>query len=184
MKLHKLKDEYRLALRVPLGLALYRPPAESACLIVELVELLRPPLVITVGDFVTTNLRSAGLEPDVAVVDMRTMRVETGGDRSALAAGRCMIECENPPGTLSKAAVTAVGKALSRAAAGSRVLLMVKGEEDLITLPALALAPPRSLLVYGLWLGAAVLVACHPLVSRGARLFMREAFEPPLTLNA
>jgi len=180
LSVHRLKAEYRRVLRVPLGVALYRSPAESASIILELVSIARPPLLITVGDFVTRNLRSAGLEPDVAVVDLKTLRGDAGTDLGALSAGRRVLRCGNPPGTLTEESVAAVGEAVELGRAGIKTLVVVEGEEDLLALPALALAPPRSLLVYGLWLGAAVAVPCHPAVGRAARLLMRRAFEPPL----
>jgi len=179
---HRLRDEYRSVLRVPLGVALFKPPEVSAEIISELVRLLEPPLLVTVGDFVTANLVRAGLEPHVAVVDLRTRREGFAGLASA-AAGRERLRCSNPPGTLTEEAVEAVRGAVARALSGARTLVVVDGEEDLLALPALALAPAGSLVVYGLWLGAAVAVPCHPAVSRAAARILREAFEPPVALT-
>lgn len=179
MKLLKLKEAYREVLRVPLGLSLYREPSESALLLVEIANLIRPPLVIAVGDFVTENLARAGLEPNVAIVDFRSMRERyTPELLKALALRYDVLQCVNPPGTLTAEAVSAVESAVRRAVAGSRVMVVVEGEEDLLALPAIASAPPRSLVIYGLWLGASVAVVSHPLVKRCVEQFMEAAFEP------
>lgn len=180
--LHRLREEHRRALRIPLGLALYRHPHESAKLILELAELVQPPLIVTVGDFVTANLRRAGLEPEVAIVDWKTLRTPLMEDPSSLVSGRQVYRCSNPPGSLTVEAVELVRGALAKASPSFRILVAVDGEEDLLALPALAFAPPRSFVIYGLWLGAAVVTFCHPLIEKNVRLFLKVAFDPPLSL--
>lgn len=181
--LYRLRDEYRQALRVPLGFAIYRPPSESARLILELARLIEPPLIVTVGDFVTANLRSTGVEPDVAVVDLKTLRTPLREGLGSLPVGRYVLKCTNPPGFLTAEAVQLLHVALAKALSGSRMLVAVEGEEDLLALPALALSPPRSLVIYGLWLGAAVVTICHPLLGKSVNLFLTKAFEPSLSLQ-
>jgi len=179
VKLLKLKEAYRGVLRVPLGLSLYREPGASARLLVEVAGLIEPPLVVAVGDFVTENLAGAGLEPGVAIVDFRSKRESyTSKLLEALARRYEVLRCRNPPGTLSEEAVSAVETAVRKAAEGSRVMVVVEGEEDLLALPAIASAPPRSLVVYGLWLGACVAVVCHPLIKKSVERFVEKAFEP------
>jgi len=178
VKLLKLKERYRGVLRVPLGLSLYREPGASARVLVELADLVQPPLIVAVGDFVTENLARAGLEPDVGIVDFRSKRgAYTSELLEALARKYEVLKCRNPPGTLAEEAVRAVETAVERAAGGSRVMVVVDGEEDLLALPAIASAPPRSLVVYGLWFGACVAVICHPSIGRGVERFIEEAFE-------
>ena len=179
VKLLKLREAYREVLRVPLGLSLYREPRESARLLVEIAGLIQPPLVVAIGDFVTENLVRAGLEPGVAVLDFRSRREGYSSELlEALVREYEVLRCRNPPGALSEEAVAAVRDAVRRAAGGSRVVVVVEGEEDLLALPAIASAPPRALVVYGLWFGAAVAVVCHPLISEGVERFIEKAFEP------
>lgn len=179
MELRRLREEYRGVLRVPLGISLWHEPRRAALLLVEIAEIVQPPLTVAVGDFVARNLIQAGLEPSVAIVDFRTMRADFGWELpEVLKRGYERVECRNPPGTLSEEAVRAVKGALKKAERGARVLVVVDGEEDLLALPAIEGAPPRSLVVYGLWLGAAVAVICHPLISRCVAQFMERAFEP------
>ncbi|RLE98866.1 MAG: hypothetical protein DRJ57_03220 [Thermoprotei archaeon] len=178
MRTHlKLREELREACRIPLGVAIYREPQEAVPLIRELVQAVRPPMLISVGDFVTANLWHGGLRPDIAIVDLRIMRRASERDvRGMLGKGYVVLRCVNPPGTLTQDAITRVKDAVRAAEEGSRALLIVEGEEDLLALPAIAFAPDRSIVVYGLWLGAAVAVICHPYVKRGVKRFMREGF--------
>jgi uncharacterized protein (UPF0218 family) len=178
-KLLRLKEAYREVLRVPLGLSLYREPRVSARLLMEITSLIKPPLVITVGDFVTENLVREGLEPNVVIVDFRTMREGySSGLLETLARRYNVLRCVNPPGTLTAEAVNSVSLAVKESMIGSRVMVVAEGEEDLLALPAIVAAPPRSLVIYGLWLGASVAVVCHPLIRRSVEQFMEKAFEP------
>lgn len=175
---YRLKEEMRDVCRIPLGVAIYREPPEAASLIKELVQLMEPPLLISVGDFVTANLWMSGLRPDVAIVDTRVMRRASRRDlREMMGLEYAALECRNPPGTLTAEALDCVRDAISAAEGGGKVLLVVDGEEDLLALPAIVLAPSRSVVIYGLWLGAAVMAICHPYVRHGVEKFMEEAFK-------
>ncbi|HDD34323.1 MAG TPA: DUF359 domain-containing protein [Thermofilaceae archaeon] len=179
-----LKEEFRDACRIPLGLAIYRDPSETAVILRELVLLLKPPLLITVGDFVTANLiEEEGLRPNVAVVDKRTQRRGFTGQRlieKLVEMGYECYECGNPPGGLTVEAIEIVERAVEAGSRGDRVVVVVEGEEDLLALPIIVAAPPRSFIVYGLWLGGAVVIVNHPYIRRGVERFMEEGFSPVL----
>ncbi|KAB1193117.1 DUF359 domain-containing protein [Haloferax sp. MBLA0076] len=102
--------------------------------------------LVAVGDVVTFYLRRAGRPPDVAVVDGKTKREAVGDEiRRAVETGR-LVEVTNEPGTISRDLVAALVDAL---AAGEPTTLLVEGEEDLATLPAVLAAPLGSTVVYG-----------------------------------
>ena len=114
----------------------------------ELVAAAGQPL-IAVGDMVTYHLLKAGHVPDVALVDERTERTEvepevweaiTGFDREVTVA--------NPAATLTTGLLEALQEALDRVGEAS-TLVVVDGEEDLATLPALVAAPRGAGIVYG-----------------------------------
>lgn len=108
--------------------------------------------LITVGDMVTYHLLEAGHVPDVALVDEHTERtaVESevwdaidgfdGFDRE--------VTVENPAAVLTAALLEALQEAIERAGEES-TLIVVDGEEDLATLPALVVAPTGASIVYG-----------------------------------
>ena len=104
--------------------------------------------LIAVGDVVTHHLLSAGCQPAVAVVDGKTEREALATDTAATLADPAAAsrEVENPPGALSRALLSAVAEAI---ASPEPVRLVVDGEEDLATLPAIVAAPRGASVVYG-----------------------------------
>ncbi|WP_416840175.1 GTP-dependent dephospho-CoA kinase family protein [Haloferax sp. DFSO52] len=102
--------------------------------------------LVAVGDVVTFYLRRAGRPPDVAVIDGKTKREAVSDEiRRAVETGR-LVEVTNDPGTISRALVAALRDALD---ADEPTTILVEGEEDLATLPAVLAAPLGSTVVYG-----------------------------------
>jgi len=106
-----------------------------------------PPL-IAVGDVVTHHLLAAGRQPDVAVIDGKTEREAVDEAVAATLADPdgSTRRVVNPPAELSEALLVALREAI---AAPEPVRIVVDGEEDLATLPALVAAPRGSSVVYG-----------------------------------
>jgi len=104
--------------------------------------------IIAVGDVVTYHLRMAGHEPHVAVVDGRTKRERVTDEiRDAVdAAGGRRVEIRNEPAELSRDLLVALRDAIDHE---ENSLLLVEGEEDLATLPAVLAAPLGATVVYG-----------------------------------
>ncbi|MDL5362263.1 GTP-dependent dephospho-CoA kinase family protein [Halalkalicoccus sp. NIPERK01] len=104
--------------------------------------------LIAVGDVVTYHFERIGHTPDVAVIDGLTERdtVEPEVADVLEASGARRIEATNPAAALSASILRAL-----REAVGSEepVAIDVEGEEDLVTLPALVLAPEGASVVYG-----------------------------------
>jgi len=105
--------------------------------------------IITVGDMVTYHLLEAGRVPDVALVDEHTERTAVeDGIVDAFEGFDREVTVSNPPATLTAELLTALQTALERAGEET-TLLVVDGEEDLATLPALVAAPTGASVVYG-----------------------------------
>jgi len=101
--------------------------------------------LVAVGDVVTYHLERAGRQPDVAVVDERTRRGAVDEEvRAALRAPDATVA--NPPATLTRDLLAALRESL---AAGEPTVILVDGEEDLATLPAVLAAPDGASVVYG-----------------------------------
>ncbi|GAA0647885.1 GTP-dependent dephospho-CoA kinase family protein [Salarchaeum japonicum] len=103
--------------------------------------------IIAVGDVVTYHLERAGATPHVSVVDGRTEReaveeeiVEGFPDADT------DVHVASDPATLSHELVEALVDAIGRA---ETTLLVVDGEEDLASLPAVVAAPVGASVVYG-----------------------------------
>ncbi len=112
-------------------------------------DLNNPAKIISVGDIVTFNLLRAGLVPNISLVDDRTKRVQAP-DKIMHGTKHPMfrtIIVENPPGTITEELLKGILKALS---SDNPIRILVKGEEDLAALPAIAMAPISSVVIYGL----------------------------------
>jgi uncharacterized protein (UPF0218 family) len=137
-----LTCELRALLKIPLGELLTGTGDENMKALKRMISAQKPPRVICVGDSVCRNAIRAGGKSWIKIVDGKEMRRETGIQDFQ---GRRVFLVDNPPGTISQIAWEAVAEAIKYE--GS--LLIVNGEEDLLTLPAVLEAPNNSIVVYG-----------------------------------
>ena len=112
---------------------------------IERIGKLRPSRLISIGDRVTSDLLSAGIRPDVAVVDLVVMRSSAGKEiRRAIAAYKVpSVRVKNPAGRITPELWSALENA------GPPLKIIVDGEEDLAAIPAVLTAPLGSVVVYG-----------------------------------
>ncbi|HKZ90201.1 MAG TPA: GTP-dependent dephospho-CoA kinase family protein [Thermoplasmata archaeon] len=104
--------------------------------------------VVTVGDFCTLDLAARGRTPDICVIDFKTKRQEDPELRDAMhRIGDVVLHVANGPGTISSGAWTALSEAFK---SKERVRVEVRGEEDLLALVCIALAPESAAVLYGL----------------------------------
>jgi uncharacterized protein (UPF0218 family) len=122
--------------------------------------------VVAVGDATTERLISLGIVPDVAVIDGMERRSKRSHPADYYARE---LRCRNPAGTISKDAVKALQEALK---AEPPVRVLVEGEEDLLALPAFALAPEGSIILYGQPLEGLVVVRITPAKQKQAKDLM------------
>jgi len=137
-----LTRELRALLKIPLGELLTGTEDENMKALKRIVSEQKPPRVVCVGDSVCRSAMNAGESSWIKVVDGKEMRRETGLQDFH---GRRVFLVDNPPGTISRMAWEAVAEAIKHK--GS--LLIVNGEEDLLTLPAILEAPTSSIVIYG-----------------------------------
>lgn len=103
--------------------------------------------IVAVGDMVTYHLLEAGYRPDVAIVDGKTKRKrveQTVWD--AIGGFDDRIDVANPQSTITDDLLEALATAIERS--GSTVIV-VDGEEDLASLPAVLAVPDGGSIVYG-----------------------------------
>lgn len=137
-----LTPELRALLKSPMGELLTGDEEQNMKNLKKIVKQENSPRVICVGDAVSRNAIKAGEDSWIKIVDGKEMRMETGLDGFH---GSRMFLVENEPGTISHIAWETVSEAIKHE--GS--ILIVKGEEDLLTLPAILEAPKRSIVIYG-----------------------------------
>ncbi len=136
-------DEDKKKVRKPLGKLFEGKPPETTERLVRHIQERKPTMLIVVGDFSAKELSKFGIYADVYVVDGKVERKTSDRftDEAAL-----QIFTENPAGTISTKAVNALKEAIH---SGRRVIIYVDGEEDLLTLPTILLAPLGSIVIYG-----------------------------------
>lgn len=138
----------RKLLRKPLGAIVEgteRTIPVTAARAVKQIHQDNPVMVITVGDIVTSSLRSAGLVADVAVIDLRSRRRKLTATTTSDG-----IRVPNPAGTIRHEAVKALHAAITTVlTVHKKQVLIIKGEEDLLALPAILLAPLNAMVLYG-----------------------------------
>lgn len=98
---------------------------------------------MTVGDATTGRLVSLGLIPDVAVVDGKEKRITRPFPAYDVTTE---LRCSNMQGSIMDDSVAVLRQALS---APKPVRVLVEGEEDLLTLPLICMAPHGSVILYG-----------------------------------
>lgn len=137
---YRLSEGLRTKLTRPIGRLFSVEEVESE----SFAEVVREaPMVITVGDRVTETLAAQGRVPDVQVADSRENRKERAPPDVAYAR---KIEVENPAGTITEGAIEGIREALL----GQKpARVAVSGEEDLLVIPVLALAPESAVIFYG-----------------------------------
>ena len=112
-----------------------------------------------VGDYSAMLLIKKGIEPKIVVFDLKTKRQEVSQEEKDFFNGldRELLECVNPPGTITESLEEAVDKASK---SKKPVKLFVDGEEDLAVLPLVEKAPFNALVVYGQPDQGMVIVEC------------------------
>ena len=135
----RLPGRMRAALKEPLGILL----PESEITRERVLSAASGP-VVTVGDRTTERLLGWQIPVRLQIVDGAERRNARAPPPAPL--GTVQKRCRNPAGELSKEAVEAVREGLSSEAP---VRILVDGEEDLLALPACALAPDGASVFYG-----------------------------------
>lgn len=146
MRLLLLPEELRPELKNPLGRLCRGEGLE--CVRVMEQELRAAKKIAAVGDMTAFYLLKANILPDLAIVDNRTKRmpvpdhVVANLDHDSYK----RVEVKNPPATLTRELMDLIRDSLG---SEERVKIVVDGEEDLATLPAILYAPLGSVVVYG-----------------------------------
>jgi len=107
-------------------------------------------VTIAVGDITTETLFSFGVKPTLAIVDLHVERKPY----QTLAQHKFpkqyeIVEVASGPGFIAKSAIEAIERWVKGIRNRQRMALVVEGEEDLLTLPAIIHAPIGSVVYYG-----------------------------------
>lgn len=108
-----------------------------------LAEKEKPTKIVTVGDRVSQDSTDHNLSPHILIVDNKIMRKEIP---PIPAVADQVVNVKNPAGTITDEAWSAIEEAMMRP---QRTKIVVEGEEDMLTLVAILVAPEDSLVLYG-----------------------------------
>ncbi|EMR73100.1 hypothetical protein MCGE09_00122 [Thaumarchaeota archaeon SCGC AB-539-E09] len=133
----------RFELKLPLGMLLEGTPSETIKQLRQLLTQYKPPMLAVVGDFTSKNIMESCLDPDIYVIDHRIMREEVEPLEHDK---REVYYTNNRPGTVDIEAWRVLKNAVTLK---SKASVIVEGEEDLLVLPLILLAPIGSFIVYG-----------------------------------
>lgn len=140
---YSLTPKLRVRLKTPIGVLIHGSFAETMKIFKNMIEKENPQYVVSVGDTVTRNLIENYVNLRVAIVDNKVMRRSVSPIPLRM---EKTIYVKNPPGTITKEAVTAIREALEN---NGSVKVVVDGEEDLLTLVAVLYSSENSFVVYG-----------------------------------
>jgi uncharacterized protein (UPF0218 family) len=137
-----LTDAQKRLLKQPLGELIAGTPADCNRVLNEIVTKEKPTRLILVGDTVSRNAIQMRMRPDVIIVDNLEKREKAVQfDYSA----EHIFRTQNRAGTIESGTWQIIDEAVRQ---GNSVVL-VDGEEDLLTLPAILSSPDKSIVVYG-----------------------------------
>ena len=140
---YSLPIELRAKLKEPLGTLVRGSFAETMGKLRNIVEMERPPCLVSVGDTVSKNLEENHILSRLSIIDNKAMRRNTKPFSSA---AERTVHIRNPKATITDEAIAAIRDSLTDS---HRTIMVVDGEEDLLTLIAILYVPDDSLVVYG-----------------------------------
>ncbi|WEU39717.1 MAG: GTP-dependent dephospho-CoA kinase family protein [Candidatus Odinarchaeum yellowstonii] len=142
MKTLKITPHLRDYLKKPLGKLIRLKNVNQIKKLLNELDKYQPVKIISVGDVVTESLLKNRITPDLYIIDGKTLRNEF---KSTLIS-ECNLKIINKPGTINSTAWTVIKSCLEQT--GKKGLL-VEGEEDLLVLPSVILAPLGAVVLYG-----------------------------------
>ena len=140
---YSITPELRAKLKEPFGVLIRGTFSETMSQLIDLVKKENPPKIVSVGDTVSRNLHATGIKPQLSITDNKSMRKQT---RPATFCVKKVVHVKNPQGTITNEAIAAIREALE---GDIQNHIIVDGEEDLLTLAVVLLAPKKALVVYG-----------------------------------
>jgi uncharacterized protein (UPF0218 family) len=137
-----LTEDQKVLLKKPLGELVSGTISECNEKLRKVKDADKPVCLILVGDTISRNAIQSGIRPDVVIIDHKEKREEA----EDFSHGKTRIfTVVNEASTISLLAWQAVAEAVEK---GDSTVI-IKGEEDLLTLVAILVAPVGSVVAYG-----------------------------------
>lgn len=115
----------------------------------KIIKNIQAPMIIAVGDIVSSSLLKIGIDPSIKIIDNKTRREAVQHKERELTINN-RHDFINHSGTINLEFIKIFRELRDNFINNNKPqLLVVLGEEDLLTLPAVLLAPLDSLVLYG-----------------------------------
>ena len=137
-----LPIKLRSLLKEPLGELIIGQEEIIIARIKEIIEKKKPNKIITIGDNVSRLFSINQIRTDLKIIDNREKRKPVLKHHYE---EKHIFKVFNPAGVIEELVWPVIAEAIKK----GNSLLIVEGEEDLLTLPTLYLSPKNSLIVYG-----------------------------------
>ncbi|GEM_PF-101877 len=143
-----IPESIKLELKKPMG-KVYQNISQF------LKERFKSVMTVAVGDIIVGEFLKNNLAPDLKIIDFKSKRLPISQDLTSLFKRNYLTneladKWENQPGTVNSTTVCQIKKLINLFLKEKKPQsLMIDGEEDLLGLPAILLAPLRSIVLYG-----------------------------------
>ena len=118
--------------------------------IAQVIEAQKPPMVYAIGDIIAGSLVRSNITPSVIVIDLKSRREALKVNSKFEVRNSKLRKYRNKAGTIDSQAVARLCKLRDQYLLRHKPLRMiVEGEEDLLALAAILLAPLHSIILYG-----------------------------------
>jgi uncharacterized protein (UPF0218 family) len=148
-------------LKEPFGTLIRGDPSVTMPKLREMVRDQRPSRVTAVGDVVSRETLARGIPVDLRIIDHISMRKPSASFKIE---ARRSYHVKNPPGVITQESWDAIRQAMRE----HDVVILVDGEEDLLTLPCIVESADNSLILYGQPSEGLVVVTASPNVKKEA----------------
>ncbi len=140
---YELTPKLRSKFKEPFGALILGSFDETMTKMKASLEKDNPSVIISVGDIVSHNLHEHNIHPQLTIIDNKFLRNQRMPETAIV---EKTVNVNNPKGTITKEAMLAIKEALAK---NEHTHIVVKGEEDLLTLIAVLYAPKNAYVVYG-----------------------------------
>mgnify|MGYP001594646062 CR=1 FL=1 len=108
-------------------------------------------LIIAIGDIVVSNLAKIGRQANISIFDFKTNRTPITDQDTLKLLPKADVKAKNEASTINNEAVSVLNSMLKKGINSNRKYsIEIEGEEDLLAIPAILLAPLGSIVLYGI----------------------------------
>ncbi len=148
-----LPDKLKAVLREPLGDVIFGDISHKKSVVNEMVKTIRtrkPPAIFAIGDIIVASLYERSIAPSISIIDFLSRREAVEETQMSKFKTQIVKRYRNRAGTIERGAVSRIKLLRDRYMNNNKPqVLGIWGEEDLLALPSILLAPLDSVVLYG-----------------------------------